>query len=250
MRKNLLKKIEGTIAGQTLIKSGDGVKARRQRGISAERIQNDAAFQGTREVNSNFTAAAKAGMALRDSFNEATSHLNDKKLSNRLNSLMRVILKTDVTNAPGLRTVASGDLSLLNGFQLNSRCKPGSSLRKDHVATIDRVTGEAKVLIPSFEPLGNVYGPSGSTHFVLVLAASAVDFETGKSQKALVKSQAFPISMGQTGDIELTALLPADSELPLFAAFGIYFVEIIGDMTRVCRNGAFNEMAIVAVDAE
>jgi hypothetical protein len=54
-------KLEGTIGDITFFKSKDGYIAREKSSISKERIQNDPAFQRTRENGAEFGRAGKAG---------------------------------------------------------------------------------------------------------------------------------------------------------------------------------------------
>ena len=59
-------KLKGTIGGISFYKTSDGHLAREKGGVDKSRIQNDPAFQRTRENGEEFGRAGKGGKVLRN----------------------------------------------------------------------------------------------------------------------------------------------------------------------------------------
>jgi hypothetical protein len=91
-------KLEETIGDISFYKSQDGHLARAKGGISAERIQNDDAFQRTRENNSEFSAAGEAGKLLRMAFRTYLQIASDNRMVSRLTKEMVAVIKADKIN--------------------------------------------------------------------------------------------------------------------------------------------------------
>lgn len=112
-------KLKGTIGGISFYKTGDGHLAREKGGVDKNRIQNDPAFQRTRENGSEFGRAGKGGKVLRNAIRVLLQNAKDKRVVSRLTKDLVAIVKTDTTNERGLRTIQDGDLSLLERFEFN-----------------------------------------------------------------------------------------------------------------------------------
>jgi hypothetical protein len=91
-------KLEGTIGDIAFYKSQDGILARAKGGISADRIQNDATFQRTRENGEEFGRAGTAGKILRMAFRQYLQNGSDNRMVSRLTKAMIEVLKADVTS--------------------------------------------------------------------------------------------------------------------------------------------------------
>lgn len=81
-------KLEGTIGDITFYKSRDGYLAKGKGGIPADRIANDPNFQRTRENESEFGRAGKAGKVLRNSIRALLQNASDRLLVSRLTTEM------------------------------------------------------------------------------------------------------------------------------------------------------------------
>src|SRR5690606_30132427 len=118
----------------------------------------------------------------------------------------------------------------------------------DFEALTDRVAGEASIRIPAFVPQSQVKAPPAATHLCLTGAACSIDFRQGAFQQDLVRSEWIAVSPQPTDELELTAGLAADTEDPVFLALGITFGQELNGIMYPLRNGAFNALAVVAVD--
>ena len=196
-------KLKGTIGDITFYKTQDGHLAREKGGIDASRIKNDPAFQRTRENGSEFGRAGTAGKILRTALRALLLNSADGRMVSRLTQQMVKVIQADVNSDRGLRNVIDGEAELLTGFEFNIRGKLGTSLFAPFVASIDRVTGQIKVTVPSFIPINMIAAPSGTTHFKIISAGAEIDFE---AETFVVENSETAILAWQnnTGDIFVT----------------------------------------------
>ncbi|MFA9389679.1 MAG: hypothetical protein ACERKD_07720 [Prolixibacteraceae bacterium] len=241
-------KLEGTIGDISFYKSKDGYLARSKGGVDKSRIENDPAFQRTRENGSEFGRAGSAGRSLRTAIRPLLLKSADSRVTSRLTQEMMKVIQADSTSVRGERNVLNGDLSLLSGFEFNKNSSLGATLYVPYSASIERVSGNAAVEIPAFVPLNNVIAPQGATHFKFVSAGAEVNFEDGTFK--LVTSSSTEIAIGtQTEDATtLTNALPAASTLALFLVFGIEFYQQVNASFYPLNSGSYNALAIVSVD--
>ncbi|KAA2239877.1 hypothetical protein F0L74_27205 [Chitinophaga agrisoli] len=214
----------------------------------SKRIDNDPAFERTRENMAEFERAANAGKLLNDSFRVLSGRSGDRKLTQRLSAKMYKVLKEDKVNDRGMRTVAEGNLQLLRGFEFNNIGKLSTVLFTPYTASIDRVAGTLNISIPDFVPQTVMKAPQGTTHFAIVSAASELDFANGLQNG--VNTETAPLVYGSQTEpaITLNNALTANSTRPLFLALGVkYFQETNGKYYPL-NTGRFNPLSIVQVD--
>ena len=149
------------------------------------------------------------------------------------------VLQADKTSERGQRNVIDGETVLLEGFDFNINGKLGTTLYAPYTATIDRVSGEAKVTLPSFIPGNMVAAAAGTTHFRIFAAGAEVDFAKGLFQSSVQESAILPWNQTPTGPIDLTNALPAASTHPLFLTLGIEFMQEVNGSHYPLKNGAF-----------
>ena len=243
-------KIKGTIGGMTFYKtSTDGHLVREKGGIEKSRIQNDPAFQRTRENGSEFGRAGKAGKLLRTAFRPLLLNSADGRMVSRLTQKMVKVIQADQVSERGLRNVIDGETELLFGFEFNIRGKLGTSLYAPFVGTIDRAAGEITVDLASFVPINMIAAPSGTTHFKIVSAGAEVDFEAETFTVDSSETAILPWDATATAAISQTNAVTAASTKPLFLVLGIEFYQEVNGQMYSLKNGAFNPLAIVKVDS-
>ena len=71
------------------------ILAREKGGVDKSRIQNDPAFQRTRENGSEFGRAGKGGKVLRNAIRVLLQNAKDKRVVSRLTKDLVAIVKTD-----------------------------------------------------------------------------------------------------------------------------------------------------------
>ncbi|MFT3979451.1 MAG: hypothetical protein QM687_03205 [Ferruginibacter sp.] len=241
-------KLEGTIGDITFLKTADGYLAKEKSQVSKDRISTDPAFIRTRENNSEFGRAGKAGKTLRNALRVVMQYAQDGRVTGRLVKVLMQVIKADAVNARGLRTVTQGNPSLLRGFEFNGNARLDACLYASYTASIDRPTGAATVMVPSFIPAQNVVAPEGTTHFKLVSAAAAISFDEETFVTAEASSGVMPWN-NQAVSVILNNELPAAGTDPILLAFGIQFFQQVNGIDYPLKNGAFNALSIVAVNA-
>jgi len=241
-------KLDGTIGDITFYKSKDGYLAREKGGIPADRIANEPAFQRTRENGAEFGRAGKAGKVLRNAIRGLLQNSSDARMVSRLTTEMIKVIQEDVTNPRGLRNVIDGEAEFLEGFDFNINGKLGTTIYAPFTGNIDRVTGALTVNLPAFVPQNMVAAPGGTTHFKIISAGAAIDFENETFVSDSNASAIFPWDGVATAVINLANAVPAASTHPLFLALGIEFYQEVNGQMYPLKNGAFNALALVKVD--
>lgn len=241
-------KLDGTIGDITFYKSQDGYLAREKGGVSAERIANDPNFQRTRENGEEFGRAGKAGKMLRTSIRGLLQNVADGRMVGRLTQEMVKVLQADIISVRGKRNIIDGEAELLEGFEFNIRSKLGTTLFAPFTAVIDRVAGTLNVVVASFIPINMVAAPGGSTHFKLMSAGAAVDFENETFEVDTNETAQMPLDSIATAVINLSNSVTANSTNPLFLALGIEFYQEVNGVKYSLKNGSYNALSLVKVN--
>jgi hypothetical protein len=240
-------KLKGTVGGITFYKTQDGHLAREKGGVDASRIKNDPAFQRTRENGSEFGRAGTAGRVLRTAIRGLLLNSADNRMVSRLTQAMTKVIQADATSIRGERNVIDGEAELLDGFEFNIRGKLGTSLYAPFVPTIDRVTGQIKVVIPSFIPANMIAAPSGTTHYKIISAGAEIDFALETYVAPTSASAILPWSIAPSVALTQTNTVTPASTKPLFLMLGIEFYQQVNGTMYPLKNGAFNPLAIAKV---
>ena len=240
-------KLEGTIGDITFYKSQDGHLARGKGGVDGKRIATDPNFQRTRENGSEFGRAGKAGKILRNAMRAILQNAKDSRMVSRLTKKMVEVLQQDLTSTRGQRNVIDGEAELLEGFEYNANAKLSTTVYAPYTCTIDRVAGTLAVNIPSFVPGNMIAAPGGCTHFKLISAAAAIDFENETFEMDTADTLVLPWDFAATAVIDLPNNVTANSPYPLFLAFGIEFYQEVNGVNYPLKNGAYNSLALVKV---
>lgn len=241
-------KLKGTIGDITFLKTRDGYIAKERTSLDGNRIKNDAAFQRTRENNSEFGRGGKAGRMLRTAIRPLLLNASDSRMVSRLTQRMIQVLQTDTVSDRGMRDVIHGDLSLLTGFEFNLRGKLSTSLFAPFQAAVDRVAGTLTVGLASFVPSQMIAVPQGTTHFKIVSGGASVDFTTGEFVVDTSETAILPWDNTPTAVINQVNTVTANSTEPLFLVLGIAFYQEVNGSMYSLKNGAFNPLSVVVVD--
>lgn len=241
-------KLEGTIGDITFYKSQDGFLARGKGGVDGGRIANDANFQRTRENGAEFGAAGRAGKVLRNALRALLQNSKDSRMVSRLTAEMVKVIQEDATNPRGQRNVIDGEAELLEGFEFNKNGKLGATLFAPLNKTIDRIAGTLIADIAAFVPQNMIAAPGGTTHFKLVSAGIAVDFENEKFETDSNATGILPWDAIATAPINLANAVTANSTHPLFLVVGVEFYQEVNGQMYPLKNGSFNALSIVKVN--
>mgnify|MGYP000232890800 FL=1 len=241
-------KLKGTIGGISFYKTADGHLAREKGGVDKNRIQNDPAFQRTRENGSEFGRAGKGGKVLRNAIRVLLQNAKDKRVVSRLTKTLVAVTKTDVVNERGSRTLQDGNLSLLESFEFNLNGKLGATLFAAYTKAFDRVTGDATLDLAAFSPTIRIAAPAGTTHFKIVMGASELDFVNETSTFESDETAILPYSAANTAAIALSATITANSTLPVVQVLGVEFYQEVNGQMYALKNGAYNALSVVTID--
>ena len=222
--------------------------AREKGSLDANRIANDPAFQRTRENGAEFGRAGKAAKVLRNALRSLLLNISDARMIARLVKEMMKVIKADAINPRGMRNVIDGEAELLQGFEFNANSKLGTTLYAPHTDAINRATGEILVNLASFVPANMIAAPIGTTHFKIISAGAEIDFENETYVAAMNATAELPWSTTPTAVINLPSSVTPNSTHPLFLVLGIEFYQQVNNVLYPLKNGAFNAMAVVAVN--
>ncbi len=239
--------LKGTIGNITFYKSKDGFMAREKGSLDANRIANDPAFQRTRENGAEFGRAGKAGKLLRTALRSLIQNIADGRMIARLTKETMKAVKADPTNPRGHRNVVDGDASFLKAFEFNSNSKLGTTLFAPYTYSVNRVTGELTVNLPSFVPANTVAAPAGTTHFKITSAGAEIDFANEVHQEDFKTTAHIPWDTTATAATNLVNTVTANSTHILFLLLGIEFYQEVNGSMYPLKNGAFNALMIVEV---
>lgn len=241
-------KLKGIIGDISFYKTANGYMARERGGVDGKRIATDPNFQRTRENGAEFGRAGKAGKLLRTAFRSVSITTSDSKMSNRLTQLMVKVIQADATSVRGMRNVIDGEAELLQGFEFNANSKLNTSFLAPYSATIVRATGVMTVTVDPYVALTMVAAPDGATHYKLLSAGAAIDFENGRFEVDTANTAELGLNNVATSLLTLTTNVPLASTHPLFLAFGIDYYQAVNGMMYPLNNGAYNSLCIVKVD--
>jgi hypothetical protein len=167
----------------------------------------------------------------------------------RLTKEMVKVIQMDQTNPRGARNVIDGEAILLDGFDFNINGKLGNTLFAPKTVDITRTSGLCQVNIPAFTPTVMIAAPGGTTHFKIVTAAAAVDFENGVFETQMNESAIQNWNETATDEFILDNELTPNSPHPIFLFLGVEFFQDVNGEKYPLKNGAFNALSIVKVDS-
>ncbi|MFY7936772.1 MAG: hypothetical protein ACOVOQ_05310 [Flavobacterium sp.] len=239
--------LKGTIGNITFAKTTSGYVARKKTTLDGSRIAADPVFVRTRENNSEFGNAGKAGRVLRTAIRLLLQNNKDGKVTSRLTKEMMKVIKADATSTRGKRNVVDGEAELLEGFDFNSNASLSNTLYIPHTATIDRASGVLNIAIDSFVAEKDIVAPAGTTHFKLVSAGSEIDFEKETFTTDYKASAILPLNSDTVATQTLLHNVTPNSTHPLFLLLGIQFFQQVNGVDYPLKNGAFNALRVVKV---
>lgn len=218
------------------------------KGVSGDRVKNDAAFERTRENNAEFARAGKAAKLVRTVFREVMVNAKDTITQARLLKVFARIVKTDSVNGRGERTVANGDLRQLKGFNFNVQAPFSDSLYAKCPITIDRATGAVDVNIPAYVPRIMVQAPEGTTHYKIVAAAAVINFDTEEYEYAMQSSLELPWGHTATAPAVFNLVVPPASMDTIVVVMGIEYYQLVNGRSYALKTGELNSTSIMKVD--
>ncbi|CAM4103628.1 hypothetical protein FLAN108750_10435 [Flavobacterium antarcticum] len=240
-----LLKLRGAIGGITYYKTRHGYLARESSRIDVERVATDPVFQRTREHASEFGRCVRYGALLVRAFKSVVLNASDGKVGNRMTQRMFKAKNADFKSAPGFRNCIDGDLGFVEDFEFNDRSSFACVFGAPVLTTIDRTSGIVSFSVASFLASKVVFAPTGGTHFKIISAVAAVDFDAGTFEISSTETAA--LLLNSIDSVAVHHLHSVLSVHPLFLVVGISFhQEMEGNFTAL-NGGLHNAFRIVAI---
>jgi hypothetical protein len=243
--------LKGELGGLSFYKTAqDGYLARQKGGVDAKRIRTEASFARTRENGAEFGRAGQAGRLLRTAFRALVRNSSDSRVVSRLTQKFAEVIHADTTSLRGARNVVDGDMSKLQGFEFNIDGKLRQTLLAQYSVQVDRAAGSVTINVPQFVPAELIAAPVGATNFRLVASVSALDFAGDRYISVVAESEENLTTLEVPVAINLPLQVTAGGVNPLVVVLGIEFSQVCNGAMYALNDGAFNALAVVAVDAE
>jgi hypothetical protein len=112
---------------------------------------------------------------------------------------------------------------------------------------IDRASGDITVDVASFVPAIMIAAPGGTTHFKIISAGAAIDFEAETFVSTNSETAILPWDMVPTMAISHVNPVTPNSTKPLFLALGVEFYQQVNGQIYPLKNGSYNPLALVSV---
>ncbi|HEY4196952.1 MAG TPA: hypothetical protein VGM63_15525 [Mucilaginibacter sp.] len=198
-----------------------------------------------RENNAEFGNACRAGKIIRRTFKNMASDIADGTIRARLSGILVKVLQTDTTHVCGLRTVQSGNLTLIEGFQFNGSMPFETVLSVAPVVNIERSDGKCFFNLPCFVPAKAIMAPRGTTHFKILVEASEIDFAKEINTPDSQYTPELPIDNKLTEPINMQLQFAPGSTHPIIIAAGVVFYQLFNEEMYLLRS--YRAMKIVKV---
>jgi hypothetical protein len=241
-------KLRGTVAGLVFMKNGS---VRRKPGSNKAHFTTAPSMVRVRENANEFGAASTAGKLLRVALGGAIQGIKYRKLVPRLTREMSKAIKRDAIHGCGQRQVLKAHAAaLLPGFELNEEAPLGSTLRVPY--SVARAGAVIRVDIPSINPSRDLLVPLGATHYELVAAAAAIDFEAGSYDTAQPGAGVgiTPLNgetVADAGVVLTLAAAPGPTAVTVVTLGVNYYQQVSGELYEL-NNKSSNSLAIVFND--
>ncbi|WP_452218795.1 hypothetical protein [Lacinutrix undariae] len=240
-------KIQGSIDDINFYKTEDGYRLRSKGGVDKSRIKNDAAFERTRENNSEFGSSATSGKVLRRAIISMLANAKDNKLASRVTQLMTQVKNFDTTSPRGQRNVPIGiatpeGKTPFKGFNFNRK----SSLSEVLLSGYDLDTATGEVVITDFNPSQKLVIPEGATHVEFTAGFLNLDFATEAQDLQVSNIVNLPIN-GTVTTVTLTPPAVPTGSGQSFYLLKVAFYQEINNLQYPLKNGTFNALQILEV---
>lgn len=220
---------------------------RKTTSLTKKRIEQEQAFERTRENMSEFGRAGTANRLLRSALKPILVKVADRYVSGRLTKRMMCIIQSDPVNGRGERIISAQALSMLEGFNFNRNKSLNDTLYATYHISYDRVTGLATIQIPFFNATAMVDTASGADSYSFIACALAIDFTHQQVEYAHQQTDIITVNNTTTKSIHISLSLPAGNIHPVIITLGVEFYDLNDDHKHVIINKACNAMAVVKV---
>jgi hypothetical protein len=213
--------------------------------MCAEKIKITDTSSRLPQLSAEFSAAGTGTRIIRSAFIKLLKNSGAQYHAARLTAKMVKVVQSDPIHRWGERTVANGDLTLLEGFDFSKK-QLAQTLPITINADINRETGVCVVHLPQFIPQEEIMMTGSHTHVMFVAAAAEVNFERESFTTKIVKSDC--LDMKKPVSITLQTTLPKASKQPILLAFGLQVYYVINGHAHGMGNREVSSLCIVKVE--
>lgn len=189
--------------------------------------------------------AGKAATLLTKAFGEPLQAIQDKRLPERLLQQCVAILQSDNQHGYGQRTVAAGNLSLLEGFEFCRKKPFGQVFPLAPEVVVDRVRGYCGVHFPAFCAGEVLRTLRPITHIRLSAVAAAIDFDHDHLVTHQYDSQ--PLALDALGPVHLFPQVPAGSQAIVVVGIGLRLLQVFNGTAYEMRDGGKAALQVTKV---
>lgn len=243
-----LLKISGTIGDLTIRQTQSGGVAGLKPGPSREQVLTSDRFDRTRRNAGDFKQVTKDATLLRRALGTAIDGVRLPLLSGNMNKLLHRVMAQDNHHNCGFRQTATGDISLLAGFEFNNQLPLDNALPVQFEHRLDAATGALQVAIPTFIARRKKEFPPGATHLRITSCGAVVDFVHGCYANNIKTSDFLPLGKKTPDTICLEHRQKAASGEVLLHVMGIEFYTIINGTPALLKGGAMRILEVIKME--
>lgn len=192
-----------------------------------------------------FGKAVNCSVKLRRALTPYLNGFPASETATRINSILLKVIKSDTLNTHGNREVRSGDLRLLENFELNVDSSVNDRLKTGKDILYSPATGEFGIEIRDFIPRSNLLTLHGSSHFRIFLAALDMDFQTGAYERSVTETEYMPCRALKTYLLNIRISMSAAAKDASLLCLGIQFFSKDGKDYQRYDKGAADGLLIV-----
>ncbi|NII27924.1 hypothetical protein HB364_22765 [Pseudoflavitalea sp. X16] len=235
-------KLSGSLGDLTYFENEYGPQVKEKGGPTKWQVKNLDSMANTRHNAAEWKRATAASKLTRLALGSLRHSVKNIKLSGRMIGRLLAVLKADQVHDRGERVVASGDLSLLTGFEFNYKLSLDDALPLNIANCMAVQPGKVAVNIPAFRLRKKKSLPVDATHYRLVSCILTIDFEkrTFRQDKQEGALQAMGRQTGEGFCIE--QVVQPDNEQGCFWLMGIEFYKMVNEQPVVVKGGALRVM--------
>ncbi|WP_276484349.1 hypothetical protein [Paraflavitalea pollutisoli] len=188
-------KVRGAIDDLSFRQTEFGNEVGRKPGPTRERVLHHERFHNTRLNLEEFKRSMEGSKLLRKALAPLLAGRKGSALNGRMNGLLYRMAMGDSLNRFGERGPATGDATLLNGFEFNKALGLDMAVNVPVVHAMDVDSGVGKAVVPSFVARKRAGFPVGATHFRAVSGLVAIDFARKSCRQDFQYSEMMPLRM-------------------------------------------------------
>ncbi len=232
--------LTGKMGDLVFYNSPYGPLVRRKGSLNKKRVMKDPAFERSRKAGTEFGRASSAGALLRGEVKWHFPNVVEHSTNYRLNRVLADAIREEKVHGPGDRVLNDADLSILRGFEWNSKQGFSTVFQGNVKMEIDRASGVMRVHVPAVNFKKQLDALGGATHVVITALGMAPDFEKGKCETAVAAGEMWNLADSKAGAQVMEVVLKPGLTGHLILGVGMKaFQEVNGKMYGLRHGDAF-----------